>query len=132
MGAITKSWTDEANIYQTDGYTGSDADIDGTERFTSDIDLETSGYEGVQVHIKYDASGTTDNLVCAVYGSLDGTNYSDFPIKSIVFDNNAGVETEVSFILKDYQHFRIGFVRSGSTDTFELDCDVTYWKWNAA
>jgi hypothetical protein len=132
MATIKKNWAAVQDLYKTDGYGGSDADIDGTERFSSDVDLESNGHEGAQCHLKYDASGTTDGLEVAVYGSLDGTNYDDIAMTKFTADNNGGAETEISFVVKDVAHFRVGLKRSGSTDTFEAHLTCQRWNYSSA
>jgi hypothetical protein len=131
MAIIKKNWASLQTLYQTDGYGGSDADVDGTERFSSDVDLETDGHEGVHCHLKYDASGTTDDLEVAIYSSLDGTNYDDIAMHKFTADNNGGAETEISFVVKDIAHFRVGLKRSGSTDTFEAHLTCQRWNYNS-
>jgi hypothetical protein len=132
MATISKNWATVQDLYQSDGYGGSDADVDGTERFSSDVDLETAGHEGAHCHLKYDASGTTDDLEVAVYGSLDGTNYDDIAMTKFTADNNSGAETEISFVVKDVAHFRVGLKRSGSTDTFEAHLTCQRWNYTSS
>jgi hypothetical protein len=132
MATIKKNWVAVQDLYKTDGYGGSDVDIDGTERFSSDVDLETDGHEGAHCHLKYDASGTTDDLEIAVYSSLDGTNYDDIAMTKFIADNNSGAETEISFVVKDVAHFRAGLKRSGNTDIFEAHLTCQRWNYISA
>ena len=74
MSTAKKTWGSQTQIIGSgDGYTT----LSGTtESLSSDVDLETNGYEGahVIVEINYDAS-PTDEVTINFYGSLDGTNY---------------------------------------------------------
>jgi len=131
MATIKKSWAASQDLYKTNLYGGSDADVDGTERFSTDVDLETDGYEGAHCHLMYDSSGTTDDLEVAVYASLDGTNYDDLSMFKFTADKNSGAETEMSFIVKDVAHFRVGLKRSGSTDTYDVHLTCQRWNWQS-
>jgi len=132
MATISRNWAAVQDLYKTDLYGGTDADVGGTEQFSSDVDLETNGHEGAHVHLKYDCSGTTDDLEVAVYASLDGTNYDDIALYKFAADNNSGAETEISFIVKDVAHFRVGLKRSGSTDTFDVHLTCQRWNYQSA
>jgi hypothetical protein len=132
MATMSKSWATADDLYKTDAYGGTDADVDGAERFSSDADLETNGYEGSHLHLRYDCSGTTDDLEVAVYASLDGTNYDDIPLFEFTTDNNSGAETELSFVVKDVAHFRVGMKCSGSTDTYDAKLTHQAWRYQSA
>jgi hypothetical protein len=125
MATIKKVWdysASGAEIYTTDGYGGSDSDLDGTERFSDTVNLQASGHEGAQLHLSYDASGTTDDLEVYIYASLDGLS----------LDNNAGAESEWDFFVEKYAFFQVGMVRSGSTDTFEAKLTYNRWRWDSS
>lgn len=133
MATAKRNFSTSADLYKsTNGYSGSDADIT-TEQYSSNCDMETNGYEGAQLHLKYKTSaGTTDDLEVKVYGSEDGTNFDDIPTWSQTFANNGVTETEVSFIIKDLLNFRVGLARSGSTDTFYAHLSYQAWNWDIA
>ncbi|MBW1710538.1 MAG: hypothetical protein JRJ73_11730, partial [Deltaproteobacteria bacterium] len=80
-----------------------------TEEFSSDVDLETDGYEGshITVDVTWDVSGT-ENVQVGFYGSLDGANYDDEPFFSQELEVSAGNTVQYSFIIKDVLHFRVG------------------------
>jgi len=117
-GTIKKDWTDSSQIIGTsDGY----VTLSGTtESYSSDVDLETDGLDGVHliVEINYDDT-PTDEVTIKIYGSLDGTNYDDTPIYSIQ-GNKATDPQQLSFVIKDLNHFRIGVVQAGSTDSHDV------------
>lgn len=68
------------------------------------------------VQIKGNSGGTTDSLTVALYGTLDGTNYSTVPFSQFVLDCTDGADNVVDIIVKDIRQFRVG-VTGGSTDT---------------
>ena len=133
MATAKRNFSASADLYKsTNGYAGSDSDIT-TEQYSSNCDMETNGYEGTQLHLKYKtSSGTTDDIEVKVYASEDGTNFDDIPTWSQTFPNNGVTETEVSFVIKDLLNFRVGLARSGSTDTFYAHLSYQAWNWNIA
>jgi hypothetical protein len=129
MATISKNWAALQELYKTNYYGGSDADVGGTEQTSSDIDLETGGHEGAHCFLEYYPSGGTDDLKVKVYASLDGTNYDTVPLTEFTVDNpGATTEGQLSFVVKDVAHFRVGLVRDGSTDTYDIQ--LTCQKWN--
>ena len=129
MSTISKNWTTQSQIEGTgDGYTT----LSGTtEEYSSDVDLETSGYEGahVIVEINYDAS-PTDDVKIKLYGSIDGTNYDDTPIWQMQGDKSVDPQ-QLSFIIKDLAHFRLGFQQTGSTDSHDVRAYVQCWNYQS-
>jgi hypothetical protein len=121
-----RSWSDAVQIIGTsDGY----VTLSGTtESNSSDVDLETNGYEGVHliVEINYDAT-PTDEVTIKIYGSLDGTNYDDTPIYSIQGDKATDPQ-QLSFVVIDLNHFRIGVVQAGSTDSHNVRAYYKAWR----
>lgn len=132
MGVITKVWASEVTAYQTDAYSGVDSDVGGTETTLADIDLETDGYHGVQVRVKVNSSGTTDNFDVKVYGSLDGTNFDTIPISQFRMTATGGGDVVATLLLRDLAHIRVRGVRSGSTDTFDVEVLHQRFRFNAA
>ncbi len=102
-----------------------------TESYSSDVDLETNGYEGahVIVEIDYDAS-PTDEVKIKLYGSLDGSNYDDTPIWEMQGDKSVDPQ-QLSFIIKDLAHFRIGAQQTGSTDSHDVRAYVQCWNYQS-
>lgn len=129
MATIKKNWAAQTQIEGTgDGYTT----LSGTtEEYTADVDLETNGYEGahVIVEIDYDAS-PTDEVKIKLYGSLDGTNYDDTPIWEMQGDKSVDPQ-QLSFIIKDLAHFRLGFQQTGSTDSHDVRAYVQCWNYQS-
>ena len=118
MATAQKTWGSQTQIIGTaDGY----ITLSGTtESYSSDVNLESSGYEGahVIVEINYDAS-PTDEVTINFYGSLDGTNFDDTPFLSMSGDNGTDPQ-QLSCVIKDFAHFRIGVVQDGSTDSHDV------------
>ena len=124
MGTISKSWAAESTIMSAVSVTTGSA--------SSDVDLETDGYEGAHVTVDADFPVTpTDNLVVEVQGSLDGTNYDDTSLYKLEVAN--GIDpNQVSFIIRDVAHFRLYCYRDGSTDTITVTAKHQRWRWNSA
>jgi len=130
MATIKKNWATQTQIEGTgDGYTT----LSGTtEEYSADVDLETNGYEGahVIVEINYDAS-PTDEVNIKLYGSLDGTDYDDTPIWEIQGDKSVDPQ-QLSFIIKDLAHFRLGFQQTGATNSHDVRAYVQPWNYVTA
>jgi len=120
--------TDE-ELYLTDGNGGTDADVDGTERFTSDIDLTEA--KGATIIIKYEGSCATDDLIVALYARQDGSWDGDEIAQSTVTLTSDGTEGIYTIIITPSYgaaHYRIGMVRSADTTTFEIDAEMRRWR----
>jgi len=131
MATITRNWAAQSQIIGTgDGY----ITLSGTtESYSSDVNLETNGYEGAVVSLEYDSAGTTDNIIISFFGSTDGgSTYDDTPFFSQEVDATSGTDEQISFIIKDYPHFRIGVKTSGTTDSFDYRIMYDAWNWQSA
>jgi len=130
MPIINKSWASQSQIIGTsDGW----VTLSGTtEIFSSDVDLRTNGYEGAHlvVEIDYDAS-PTDEVKIRLYGSLDGSNYDDTPVWEMQGDKSVDPQ-QLSFIVKDLAHFRLGVRQTGSTDSHNVRAYVRAWNYESA
>lgn len=126
MATISKNWASQSQIIGTgEGY----VTLSGTtESYSSDVDLETNGYEGahVIVEIDYDSSPTNEVKI-KLYGSLDGSNYDDTPIYQMQGDKSVDPQ-QLSFIVKDLAHFKIGVQQTGSTDSHNVRAYVQCWN----
>jgi len=129
MSTLSKKWTASVELAKTNFYGGTVADLaaDQAYDYTSDVDLETNGYQGIHVTVEFKASGRKDKLHVDVFASLDGSAYDTIPFQSYVLDNDSKDE-QFSFIVKDVAHFRIGLKTSDTNDTF--DYRITYQTWN--
>lgn len=102
-----------------------------TEFFSSDIDLETNGYEASHLIVEMDYDVTpTDEIEIAIYGSLDGTNYDDTPIFSQRGDHDIDPQ-QLSIVIRDLLHFRIGVKQTGSTDSHDVRAYVQSWNYTS-
>lgn len=130
MATIKKNWAALAQVIGTgDGW----ITLSGvTEIFSSDINLETDGLEGSHVIVEIDYDGTPTNEVeISLYGSLDGTNYDDTPIWSMQGDKSVDPQ-QLSFVIRDLAHFRIGVKQTGSTDSHNVRAYVQSWNYQSA
>ena len=91
--------------------------VAGTELFSSEVTLNPG--ELVHIQIVGNSGGTTDNLDIAIYTTLDDSteNWDTVPLTSLQLDCTDGNDNDVSIPLSGIYRFRIGFIRSGSTDT---------------
>jgi hypothetical protein len=129
MAIIDKKWATLDQIIGTgDGY----ITLSGTtESFSDDVDMETSGYEGAHVIVEIDYDPTpTDEVKIKLYGSLDGSNYDDTPIWEMQADSSVDPQ-QLSFVVKDLAHFRIGVQQSGSTDSHDVRAYVQQWNYES-
>jgi len=130
MATISKNWAAQSQIEGTgDSYTT----LSGTtEEFSADVDMETNGYEGAHVTVEIDYDSTpTDEVKIKLYGSLDGTNYDDTPIWEMKGDKGTDPQ-QLSFVVKDLAHFRLGFQQTGSTDSHDVRAYVQCWNYQSA
>lgn len=129
MATISKNWASAVQIIGSgDGF----ITLSGmTESFSSDVDLESNGYEGAHlvVEINYDAS-PSDEVEISLYGSLDGSNYDDTPLWTIQGDSGTDPQ-QLSFIIKDLAHFRIGVKQTSSTDSHDVRAYVQCWNYQS-
>ena len=90
-------------------------------------------YEGCVVQIEVNpVASPTDDLIVAVYGRQDGTNWDIVPFLEFTIDK-ADDPSRVTFVVKDVYEFRVGVRRSGTTDTItSADMDSRRWRWSSA
>jgi hypothetical protein len=129
MATINRNWASQSQIIGTgDGY----VTLSGTtESYSSDVDMETNGYEGahVTVEIDYDATPTNEVKI-KLYGSLDGSNYDDTQIWEMQGDKSVDPQ-QLSFVVRDLAHFRIGIQQTGSTDSHNVRTYVQCWNYQS-
>ena len=129
MATINKNWASQSQIIGTgDGY----VTLSGTtESYSSDVDMETNGYEGAHVTVEIDYDATpTDEVKIKLYGSLDGTNYDDTPIWEMQGEKSVDPQ-QLSFVVRDLAHFRIGVQQTGSTNNPNIKAYVTCLKYQS-
>ncbi len=130
MSTITKSWTDQTQII---GSGGGWVTLSGTtEAFSSGVDLETNGYEGAHVIVEVDFDESpTDDVEVALYASLDGTNWDDTALTKLRV-SRATDPNQISLVVRDVAHFRLGAKQTGSTDSHNVRAYCEAWNWSSA
>jgi len=114
----------DTELYKTKSYSGSDATVSATILYTSDImqDRDTD----TVIDIKFDASGTTDNLLVYLYRRRDATWDNDEIARTSVEITSDGSEDIYSMDLDSYGpgHYRLGIASAGSTDDYGVDIEM--------
>lgn len=130
MATIKKNWS---AVVQIKGVADGFVTLAGTvQKNTLDVDLETDGYEGAHVIVEINYVGTpTDEVKIKLYGSLDGINYDDTPIWEMQGDKAVSPQ-QLSFIIRDLAHFRIGFQKDGDNDSHTVRAYVQSWNYQSA
>lgn len=101
-----------------------------TESYSSDVDLETNGYEGTHVTVEIDFDVTpTDDVRVKIYGSLDGSTYDNVPLFSQLVSRTLD-PSRITLIVRDVLHFRVGVVQTGSTDSHNVRAYQQTWRWD--
>ena len=120
-------------LYRTNLYSGSDPDVDATERFTVGIDLTQKLFAICE--LKFDASGSTDDLKVSLYRSLDDTwDGDELEILSMTIDSDGSEDLWSLTIGPDFGpgFYRFGLKSSGATDTFDVDFTVRLARFQIA
>jgi hypothetical protein len=95
--------------------------VAGTEVFSSWVELAPGELAVVQVKADFPVT-PTDNLVVRIYGTLDATTeVSDNQAAAALTLMNTSDPAYRSFPISGYRKFRLGVVRSGTTDTITVD-----------
>ena len=119
----------DTRLYKTDGYGGSNADVDNIERYTDDIDLTVA--TGTAVDFKFAGSGSTDNFILYLYKRRNSIwDGNEIALWSVTITNDGSEDTYHFTIDESYGagHFRFGMKSLGSTDTFEVDVEMRRWR----
>jgi hypothetical protein len=122
-----------SSIYRTNGYGGSDPDVDATQRFTADIDLTQKVFAVCE--LTFDGSGATDDLRVCLYRSLDDSwDGDELEILSLAIDSDGSEDLWTMTLGPDFGpgHYRCGLRSTGSTDTFEVDFNVRFARYEIA
>lgn len=118
----------DQELYQTNGYGGTDPDVDITERYTSDIDLTVN--LGTAIDFEFDGSGATDDLLLYLYKRRNGTwDGGEIAVWSVTVASDGSADIYHFTIDESYGagHFRFGLASTGQTDTFEMDVQMRVW-----
>jgi len=120
-----EAWDYEAEeeLYKTDGYGGTDADVASTEKFTSDIDL--TDYIGAVIDFKFDGDNGTDDLIISLYrrrdDSWDGDEIAIQTASTVTNDGSEDIHNEVLLESDGPGHYRFGMKAESTSTTFELE-----------
>jgi len=119
----------DTKLYRTDGYSGTSADVNNTERYTNDIDLTVN--TGAAVDFKFQGSGSTDDFVLSLYKRRNSVwDGNERALWSIIITSDGNEDCYHFTVDGSYGagHFRFGMQSSGSTDTFEVDAEMRQWR----
>ncbi len=128
MANIIKNWISQNQVIGTgNGW----VTLSGTtEIYSSDIDMVTDGFVGAHLIVEIDYDSTpTDQIKIKLYGSLDGTDYDDTPVWEMQGDKSIDPQ-QLSFIIKDLAHFRIGIQQTGSTNSHNVRAYIRNWNYS--
>jgi len=136
MGGYSYGGVDE-ELYQTNLYGGSDADLDNTapvddtDGYTPDIDL-TDNMEA-NIDFKFDASGGTDDLLLTLFARRDSSWDGDEIALFVITVPSDGSEDIYNLKLSPATgfpagHYRIALQSAGGTDTFDIDVQMRRTK----
>ena len=119
----------DTELYKTDGYGGSDTDVDTTERFTEDIDITVR--LGANIDFRFTGSGGADDIALSLYKRRDANwtgNEAAIWSATVASDGSEGVYNFTIDRSYGAGHYRFGMKSSGSTDTFEMDVEMRQWR----
>lgn len=121
----------DTELYQTNLYGGSDADldntapVDATDGFTSNIDLTSNIF--ATIDFKFDASGATDNLVLKLFRARTSSHDIDAIAIDEITVSSDGSEDIFSYVIGPSHgpgHYRFSIQSAGATDTFDIDVQM--------
>lgn len=122
----------DEELYRTDGYGGTDPDIDNiTPRFTSDIDLTAN--LGASVDFLFDGSGAAGDLLLYLYKKNAGSWESGvIAIRDIAVTNDGTEHTYHFTIDESYGAGYYAFMMMSSPgcgdNPFEIDVQMRVWN----
>lgn len=98
--------------------------VAGTELFSNAV--QPNAGEQTHVEVEADFPGSpTDDLVVSLYATLDDSseNWDDTPVFQFTIDNGTD-PNKVSFVVSGLYKWRLGLIRSGSTDTITTNAYI--------
>lgn len=128
-----KTDASDSELYKTDLYSGGDSDVANSEVFTSAIDCTEKPHAVGE--IKFDSSGTTDDLELTLYRSLDNSFDGDeIAIWSFTIESDGSEDIYATPDLANYGpgYYRFGLESSGATDTFDVDFELRQARYEIA
>jgi len=120
---------EDTQLYQTNLYSGTNADIANVELFAGDIDLTIM--LGAAIDFRFTASGAVDDLELALYKRRDNDwDDDEIAVWSVTIASD-GTEDIYHFTIDPTYgagHYRFGMASSGGTDTFDMDAQMRRWR----
>jgi hypothetical protein len=91
--------------------------VQGTELFSDSVTLKSDEVAHIQVDADFPGS-PTDNLEIRIYTTLDDSTeaWDDTALETVRTIANTTDPNSYSFTVSNVYKFRLGFIRSGSTD----------------
>ena len=126
----------DSELYQTNLYGGSDADLDNTapvsdsDGYTSNIDLTQKDY--CIIDFKFTGSGATDDLILKLFKRRNSTWDGDEIAIDEVNVANDGSEDIYPYTIGPSHgpgHYRFSLQSAGATDTFDIDSQCRYSRY---
>src|SRR4030042_1350650 len=110
MSITKKIWTGTVDFFSSEELT--------QPELSDFVDLESEGYEGIQIKITGWFSACPHNLICELSGSIDGVRADDIPLMAMTLYKKTYNETAFSFIIKNITGFRVKFSQSQTPSGF--------------
>jgi len=113
------AWSNKTNIMSA-------ASVAASEQYSSAVSLNPGELAHVEIDANFPAS-PSDDLTVNVYGDITGgsPDWDDTPLFSQIIDNGTD-PNKISLSLSGLYQFRVGTVRSGSSDTIVVS--INYRK----
>ena len=96
-----------------------------TEEFLGTIDLAAGLQAHIQLEVDNESGSITDNLIVAIYSTLDATSevWDDEPFMEFTIKPSGIALERHAFVVAGIYKFRIGCLSSGATDTYTAGGD---------
>ncbi|NNF98085.1 MAG: hypothetical protein HKM93_01795 [Desulfobacteraceae bacterium] len=98
--------------------------VAGTELFSDSFTLNPA--ENANIQIIGNSSGTTDDLIISLYTTLDESteNWDTVPLFSQELDCTDGNDNDITLLVTGVYKARLGFARTGTTDTITTNAYI--------
>jgi hypothetical protein len=132
MATISKSWAAQQQILGGSADSWTTMATGTALNYSSEVDLETDGYEGAHVIVEVDGpAAPTDYVDVSIFAAIDSTNYDDYALFSQRIEKSS-VAKQISIIVKDVAQFKVGVQHSGGTDSYTARVYCQRWRWQSA
>jgi hypothetical protein len=124
-GKLTRVWDNEVTLVDD-----AEIAIDEAYDYSTDVDLETDGWDGAWIYILANSQGTDDNIIVSIFASHDGgTTYDTVELSSVELDLTSGADVRASMKVEDLAHFRVGARNVGGTALNLIDHTIIYHRY---